>query len=232
MIEEFTFKVEVKKTKRVKSASITIDNNIVRIAVPKNLNDKRVKEIISKRKNWIEKKLKEVAEKPHYNPINCVDNESLYYLGKTYKLKIIQEKKGSIKMSGRNLVATTPKVDKDINKDLRILLIKWYQLQAKRWLKKKTLLFSKSIGIKPESISIKNYKSRWGSCSGNSEISYNWKIIFAPHNVIDYVVIHELCHLIEFNHSSLFWQNVAKYSSDWRECRSWLKENHKILNTF
>ena len=230
-MEEFAFKVIVKKTKRIKSASITIDKNIVTIAVPKTLKNKRVKEIISKRKNWIEKKLKEQADKPNYNLINCVDNESLNYLGKKYILKVIQEKEESIKMAGRNLIATIPIVDKDSNKDIKNLLIKWYQLQAKRWLKKKTLLFSKSIGVKPESISIKNYRSRWGSCSGNSEISYNWKIILAPHNVIDYVVIHELCHLIEFNHSSLFWQNVGKYSSDWKECRNWLKENHKILNS-
>ena len=76
---------------------------------------------------------------------------------------------------------------------------------------------------------LKNYKSRQGSCSINGNIDYNWKIIQAPKNVIDYVVVHELCHLIEHNHSPKYWGNVERFMPNWRDGRDWLKENSYLL---
>ena len=95
---------------------------------------------------------------------------------------------------------------------------------------KKTQYFSKIMNVKPISIKIKTYKSRWGSCSAKGDISYNWKIIFAPGKIIDYLVIHELSHLIFFNHSKEFWLNVEKYHPDFKENRKWLKDNSYKLD--
>ena len=65
----------------------------------------------------------------------------------------------------------------------------------------------------------------WGSCSAKGDISFNWRIILAPHSVVDYVVVHELCHLLEHNHSPKFWKEVERYVPDWRNQRDWLKHN-------
>ena len=72
---------------------------------------------------------------------------------------------------------------------------------------------------------IKNYKARWGSCSAKGDIGYNWKIVIAPRKIVDYVVFHELSHLLQHDHSERFWGQVEKYVPDYRECRSWLKKN-------
>jgi predicted metal-dependent hydrolase len=93
----------------------------------------------------------------------------------------------------------------------------------------KTNRLAKAIGVKPISIKVKSYKSRWGSCSSKGDVSYNWKIMQAPSSVIDYVVIHELCHLIEHNHSSKFWNMVEKYCPEWRKSKEWLKRNSMQL---
>ena len=91
--------------------------------------------------------------------------------------------------------------------------------------KKKTFEFSQIMNVRYNSVKIKNYKSRWGSCSSKGDISFNWKIIFAPENIIEYLVVHELSHLIHFNHSKLFWSKVEEFQYNYKENRKWLKEN-------
>ena len=81
------------------------------------------------------------------------------------------------------------------------------------------------MNVRYNSVKIKNYKSRWGSCSSKGDISFNWKIIFAPENIIEYLVVHELSHLIHFNHSKLFWNKVKEFQYNYKENRKWLKEN-------
>ncbi len=94
-----------------------------------------------------------------------------------------------------------------------------------RILQKKTFKFSQIMNVRYNSVKIKNYKSRWGSCSSKGDISFNWKIIFAPENIIEYLVVHELSHLIYFNHSKLFWNKVEEFQYNYKENRNWLKEN-------
>ena len=78
-----------------------------------------------------------------------------------------------------------------------------------------------------KSIRIKKYKSKWGSCSYNGNISYSWPIIMSPIKIIDYLVVHELCHLIEHNHSNLFWQKVQNYVPDYMFRKKYLNLNSK-----
>lgn len=74
-----------------------------------------------------------------------------------------------------------------------------------------------------DSSEFKDYKSRWGSCSTTGDISYNWKIVMAPHRIVDYVVVHELCHLLEHNHSAIYWRHVERIIPDFKKCGEWLK---------
>ena len=85
---------------------------------------------------------------------------------------------------------------------------------------------SKIVGVSPVAIKIKDYKSRWGSCSVKGEISYNWRIVLAPYKVIDYVIFHELCHMLEHNHSYKYWDKVSQFVPDWRDCRDWLRNSN------
>lgn len=80
------------------------------------------------------------------------------------------------------------------------------------------------------SVKVKSYKSSWGSCSRSGDISFHWAIIMAPHYIVDYVVVHELCHMIHHNHSPAFWQQVEKVLPNYSECRGWLKVNGQELN--
>ena len=90
-------------------------------------------------------------------------------------------------------------------------------------MKEKTERYAKQIGVSPAAVSVRNFKSRWGSCDKKGQVVFNWNIIKAPHSVVDYVVVHELCHLIHPNHSKEFWQVVGRFDSNYLEHRQWLK---------
>jgi len=108
---------------------------------------------------------------------------------------------------------------------IKQLLVKWYKQQAQLIMIEKTQHYAKIIGVSPSSVVIKAFKSRWGSCSIKSVIQYNWKIIMAPEPVIDYLVVHELCHILHHNHSPTFWKSVGKYCPNYKEQGAWLKLN-------
>ena len=104
-------------------------------------------------------------------------------------------------------------------------LIEWYLEHAEEKIRERVNRFAPLIGKWPVSIKIKNQEKRWGSCSRSGIIRFNWKIIMAPISVMDYVIVHELCHLIYPHHSSQFWQKVQSIIPDYEKKRHWLKGN-------
>ena len=222
MMEGFDFPIEILRTPRTRSAAIQVNGSGVVIRVPKSLSDKRIRELILKRSQWIKTKLREHSERPAIAPREYVSGEGFPYLGKTYRLKVVQGAEQSLKLQAGRLVATITSRDNQTS-DVKNLLIDWYQRHADLRLREKVERLAPIVGVKPSSIVVKGYKSRWGSCSSKGDISFNWRIIAAPHRIVDYVVIHELCHMLEHNHSPKFWRHVERHEPDWRWCRQWLK---------
>lgn len=104
-----------------------------------------------------------------------------------------------------------------------------YRQAAKEYIPRRADYFAQRIGVSYERIRIAEQKTRWGSCSSRGTLSFNWKLMLAPPKVLDYVVVHELCHLIEMNHSPRFWKLVEEIIPDYKEYRKWLKENGNTL---
>lgn len=107
----------------------------------------------------------------------------------------------------------------------RQYLEKHYREAAREYIPKRVDYFIRLTGGSYERITIREQKTRWGSCSGRGTLSFNWKLMLAPPAVLDYVVVHELCHLTHMNHSREFWQAVERVLPDYRERRKWLKEH-------
>lgn len=102
---------------------------------------------------------------------------------------------------------------------------KWYRIRAKENIESRVKVFAAKIGESPNKVTIKAQKTRWGSCSSLGNLNFNWRLIMMPQKIIDYVVVHELCHLKEMNHSSAFWNRVEEIMPDYRNRRKWLKNN-------
>lgn len=104
-----------------------------------------------------------------------------------------------------------------------------YQALAAQVLQQRTEYFARQMGVAYGRITVRDQKTRWGSCSAKGNLNYNWRLILAPQEVLDYVVVHELAHRREMNHSERFWQLVEEVLPDYRGRRSWLKKNGDLL---
>lgn len=115
--------------------------------------------------------------------------------------------------------------------DLPGFIKRWYIRRAAEHLTERTAFWSEKIGVKIQRISIKEQKTRWGSCSSLGNLNYNWRIILAPEKTIDYLVVHEVSHRVHLNHAKPFWQLVALHCPDFKEHRLWLKQHgHQMQN--
>lgn len=109
------------------------------------------------------------------------------------------------------------------------LLEKRYKKAATDYIPKRVEYYAELIGVTYEKITIRDTKTRWGSCSSSGNLSFSWRLMLAPFSVLDYVVVHELCHRIHMNHSKEFWSTVGLYFPDYKEKKNWLKEKGRFL---
>ena len=152
-------------------------------------------------------------------------DDAISYLGR--KLMVLTEestgKTDCVRLEPDRLVVSTVSAGKGLN----VILEQWYRIQAAALLGQKVQEWSAKLRVSHNGVTIRSQKTRWGSCSRKGSLSFNWKLLMAPEPVIDYVVIHELAHLREMNHSKSFWRLVAEHCSGWRELRKWLK-THEV----
>ena len=119
--------------------------------------------------------------------------------------------------------------DKCYTPEQRSALEKHYREAAKEYFPKRAAYYAAFLGVSYDRIRIAGQKTRWGSCSSNKTLSFNWKLMLAPPKVLDYVVVHEVCHLREMNHSPRFWALVESLMPDYKQQRKWLKDNGHTL---
>ena len=224
----FDFPFKIIRTDRVKSASIDVEDNLVKVTVPKNLSDERIEELIKRRVLWIKQKLALQASAIVSKPKEYVDGEAFAYLGRNYRLKCANGTEESVKLKSGYLNVTT-KNGKRNSEHIKAAIEQWYRTKALSRLIDKTKRYSAILKVEPTSINLKDYKAMWGSCSPKGVVSYNWRIILAPHKIVDYIVVHELCHLIEPNHSSKYWKQVRSVIPDYENSKEWLKNNGSSL---
>ncbi|MBH0040724.1 M48 family metallopeptidase [Pseudoalteromonas sp. SWN166] len=216
--------VEIKRSNRVKSVTITVEESSVLVAVPRLLELERIKKLLKNKKQWIKEKVALHHEAQPKSNKEFVSGECFSYLGRNYRLKVNQGYYKPAKLiNGRFSVTLFAGTD---NADLiKESLLAWYEKHAEIKFNEKVKRYADIMDVKYNSVGIKNYKSRWGSCTAEGDITFNWKVIMAPNRIVDYVVVHELCHLIHHDHSPKFWREVERFMPDYLECKEWLKHN-------
>jgi predicted metal-dependent hydrolase len=227
------FEYEVIRRPRRKTASISVKpDNAVMVIVPSNLPQERVEKIVRSKARWIRSKLRFNAEtRERFKPKEYVSGEAFSYLGRNYRLKVLDGKASPACLRQGRLTISVPHplTGKDREQHIIRVLTAWYQEQALRRLREKAARYADRLGVNPSSVNIKSYRSRWGSCHKDDRVYFNWRIIMAPHSVVDYVVVHELCHLVHHNHSAVYWKLVEHTCPDYRDAKAWLKINGPLL---
>lgn len=223
--------VNIIRTKGTRSATIVVECGQVFIRVPNSLPVSRVEKLIRSRSNWIREKLNIQSHIVIQRPKEMVSGESFSYLGRNYRLKMIRGESSEVKLKNGYLTLTHDKNLTDVQRDnfVRQSLQSWYQFRALEKLREKVSRYEKLVGVQSKSVSINDFKSRWGSCSVPGDLRFNWRIIMAPNSIVDYVVVHELSHLLHHDHSEKFWKTIGHVISDYAYRRQWLRTNGHIL---
>jgi len=221
------FTAEIIRSSKRNSVAIKISKGTVYVMVPESLNKTIIETLVANKSRWIKEKLARQREVIAVKPKEFITGDVFSYLGKEYVLNIESGNSYSLTLHKDDYNFVISVIDKttDNSKMIKQLLVKWYKQQAQLIMIEKTEHYAKIIGVSPSSVVIKAFKSRWGSCSIKSVIQYNWKIIMAPEPVIDYLVVHELSHILHHNHSPAFWKTVGAYCPAYKEQGAWLKLN-------
>ena len=213
--------IRSKRRRKTISLYIKEDGRIV-ICVPYHTPKGEIEGFIKERESWVIKKISEKERSIKETEKAFIPGEKFLYLGESYPLEI-----GDTNQKGLPLKLSFGKfiLDKDRLEEARDLFIHWYKREAKEKIEGRLHYFSNRLQLFPKGLKITSAKYRWGSCSRDSRLSLSWRIIMAPLSVIDYVLIHELVHIKEKNHSKRFWTYLETILPDYRKHRFWLKEN-------
>lgn len=210
--------LELKKKKNI---SIKIENTgDIKVFSPIGVDLDYIDNLIIRKGNWILKTLNKIKQK------NSIDNNKVIFLGEYYDLVINYSNKDNIFIDNSNIIINSTDLSRDY---INTLLINWYKDLSIDIIGKRAMEISKNISIKPNKIIIKNQKSLWGSCNSKKEIRLNWRLVLMPYFVMDYIIIHELCHIRQMNHSKDFWKLVEFHCPKYKESKDWLKENGAML---
>ena len=223
------FTAEIIRSSKRKTSAIKIQKGLVYVMVPKALSHAVIESLVFNKTRWITEKLSYQQSLLALPAKTFSSGERYGYLGCEYVLTIIVGSYAAIKLNQDQLIVSVRDNSGDSTAIIKALLVNWYKQQAVVALKLKTQRHAALIGVHPTSITIKTYKARWGSCSVSGAIQFNWKLMMAAESVVDYVVVHELCHLLHHNHSPAFWAAVAKYCPDYRNQSAWLKKHGASL---
>lgn len=224
----------IKKNPNRKTASVSVaPDNSVSVIVPDNLTDDEIEKIIKKKTQWILKKkaLNNEVQKPA-KAKEFVSGEAFAYLGRNYRLKLEYGAFTPISYIGARLVVG---VDKGASNDaqqehIKSSIIDWYKVHALTKFKQRIKKYTSLLNVTPKSIKLGDFKAQWGSCHLDQTIVLNWKVIMAPMSIVDYVIAHELCHLVHHDHSAEYWRLLNKVMPDYAERKDWLRINGAYLD--
>ena len=220
--------IDIKRTLTLKAIAIRVKDKRVTIKVPFFINNNLIQQLVNKKLSWIKKQLNIQSKFLPLEKKLYINDEKFLYLGKYYKLKILKNKKYSVNIEGEFLQV-------NVKNELNILKVKkllkeWFHEKSFIYFKKETHNYAKINNLKINSVKVREYKARWGSCSNKGDISFNWRLIMAPPKIIEYVIIHELMHLKEHNHSPKYWNYVKSLYPNINEAKEWLMYNGQTLN--
>ncbi len=219
VIDEF-----VRSRRRTISIELKNDGRVV-VRAPLKAPYAEVMDFVRRKETWIIRHRIAQIARSQAVPRRCFGSgETLLFLGETYELRIVEGEGEYLTFDNGFLLSAAFPYDR------RELFIQWYKSKARDILKDRVAHFSDACGLRCARIIISDAVTKWGSCAPDGRITFSWRLAMAPLTIIDYVVVHELAHIAELNHSSRFWRRVSSLMPDYQNRRKWLRENGHLLS--
>jgi predicted metal-dependent hydrolase len=221
-MDDFPIDQIVRSHRRTIALVITPDARLI-VRAPHRLPAAMIDEMIREKSGWIRKKLAEMRERPQATVHQYEEGEIFFFLGRPYPLHFTGDDSGTIERTDRLCVCQT------LRPDIRRRLKEWYGEEAKKEIHARCIWFSLTTGYVPASIRISDARERWGSCTHKGGVNFSWRLVQAPLEIVDYVIVHEFVHIRQHDHSKKFWAKVKEIMPDYERRRKWLRENERLL---
>lgn len=207
----------VRSKRKTLSLIVELDGTLT-VRAPLRMKEDDIRGFVDEKKNWIQRKQAKVKTEA-LAPRQYADGETFPFLGKQIPLRLVMDQKPALVLD-KSFKLTSSALPR-----AKSVFTDWYREEARRFLTGRVEYFAQEYGFTVKKIRISSARTRWGSCSSKGTLSFAWRLVLAPLEVIDYVVVHELCHMREMNHSRAFWALVASILPDYKKQRTWLKQN-------
>ena len=221
MAAEHNISYEVIRSKRKTLAlSVNTEAHVI-VRAPLLLPDEKIRSFVQEKHPWIMRKQEEMREKTAlHSPITLAENERLCYRGKPYT--VLRRQARCITLEGDYIV-----VPQDMTLDTFTL---WMKAQARATIAECVEFYALLMNVQYASIRISSARSRWGSCGAGNTLNFTWRLIMCPDWIIEYVVVHELAHITEKNHSTRFWSLVGQHFPNYGNAKQWLRTNNRLMD--
>ena len=205
----------------------------LQVTAPANTSPAKAEEVLRSKSVWILRQIKRLeTTDANLSNASLTHGATLLFRGEPHALLLLADgrKKPHVTYTPCSIIVHLNELVGETNNPLvQQSLKKWYLAAAQSTLVERLNHWAGQIGVNPQRLSLRDQKTRWGSSSSRGAISLNWRLIMAPPAVIDYLVIHELCHLRHPNHSPAYWQEVSLWCADFRQHRLWLRRHGDLL---
>lgn len=212
----------LKRSNKRSSIGLRIDDNGLTVNVPSRASEKWLHSVLQEKSAWVVGKLESwQAKKPA--PQQWVEGEPILFRGETFMLRIVSSLfDAPPQLHGSHLMIHVSKADNQAA--IEKIIMQWYRREALQLFAECIAHFAPLMNVAPREIKLSNARAQWGSCTAHGTVRLNWQLIKMPLQLIDYVVVHELAHLVEMNHSAAFWREVGAVCPDYAKLRGELRK--------
>jgi len=219
--------IEIDKLIRSKRRTIALiierDGSFT-VRAPMRAPHAAIETFIQQKADWITRTRKKIKSIEPTVGKQYADGEKFLFLGSSFDLKLVGLQKHSLHFDSGFTLRQSAQIKGEQ------VFTRWYKSRAFEIISERVEKYSQQYNFAPKQVKISSAKTRWGSCSPNGTLNFTWRLVMAPLDVIDYVVVHELAHLRVKNHSSKFWKAVEVIYPEYKKQRKWLRENGGKLN--
>ncbi len=222
---------EVVRSRRATADIVIERDGRVLVRAPQSIPDERIEDMVEAKRYWIYKNLAEWRDLNATRVLREYRNgEGFLYLGRSYRLLLVADQEEPLLLKGGRFCLRRELVDRGAIEAAKAAFRDYYINRGTERITQRVNYYAPKVGVGPRSINVRELGNRWASCSAKGALAFHWKCLMAPQTILDYIVVHELCHFYHFDHTSAFWNQVDKVMPCYRERKEWLKKNGAAMD--
>src|SRR5690349_10095815 len=217
---------EVIRSRRSTADIVVERNGKVVVRAPITLPDERIEDILEAKRYWIYKTLAEWRDLNATRVLRDYRNgEGFLYLGRSHRLLLVADQDAPLELKNGRFCLRRDVVERGDVSAAQAAFRDYYILRGHERIRSRVDYYVPKVGVQPRGFEVRELGFRWASCSPTGRLAFHWKCMMAPPKIIDYIVVHELCHMRKRDHSERFWNEVDKMLPNYQERKDWLKQN-------